>query len=273
MIKIGPHALYCDPAPWLGVTSTVKLCYYLTPATYIPKGVLVVGRPEENFIGTHPVGTGDATALGAEFARTVYAPLIAAYSRVDVWEGPNEFNPASYAEMVWYANFLAEFARQIHAMGKRAAIGSFATGTPELDLWAHYAPALRACRDYGAIHARHCYGTLDEWHSFRYRQDQAAFRAMGYDPQVLITECGEDAPNPPWRKKYGGDIGAYYREWVKPFTLSINQDPYIHLGRRVCRGVASVRCERYRDCRDAQGRPRHSSKGYYHGRNRDNQRT
>lgn len=226
-VKLGPHALYCDPGPWLGVASTVKLCYDLQPAAVIPPGPLVVGRPEENFIGQHPMGSGDATALGSEFARTIYAPLVKLFPRVDVWEGPNECNPAGYAEMVWYAQFLAEFARQVYLMGKRAAIGSFATGCPELEMWKYYVPALRACRDYGAIHARHCYGTLDVWNAYRFEQDHAIFLGLGFDPPMLLTECGQDAPNPPWRKLYGGDMGRYFAEWIKPFTLRVNQSPYV----------------------------------------------
>jgi hypothetical protein len=172
------------------------------------------------------VGQGDPRALGVEFAQT-FAPLISAAPSVDVWEGPNEYNPDTLANMAWYAEFLSAFACQMHLLGKRAAIGSFATGTPEIEMWRAYAPALKACRDYGAYHARHCYGPLTDWYAFRYRRDQAAFQGMGFNPSIIITECGQDAPNPPWRKLYGDDIVRYWREWLRPFTLGVNQDSYV----------------------------------------------
>ena len=231
MIKLGPHSLIemGDTVAWCTLRPTVvKLCFDFAPAPLIPPGITVIGRPMENFIGAaHPLGQGDPTALGAEMAETIYAPLARAWPRIDVWEASNEVNPDDLFQMQWYARFLAAFAERVHAWGKRAAIGSFATGTPQLELWPAYVPALKACRDYGALHARHCYGPLDVWHSFRYRQDQAIFSGLGYCPQVVITECGEDAPDPPWRRKFGNDIQAYYQQWLKPFTLGVNQDPYV----------------------------------------------
>lgn len=229
-LKLGAHSLVevGDTLAWanLGAVS-VKLCYDFSLAARLPAGCLVVGRPEENFIGEHPVGQGDPVALGQEFAWTVYAPLVAAHPRVDVWEGPNEFNPDDLAQMDWYARFLAEFARNVQALGRRAALGSFATGTPRLELWPAYRPALVAAQQYGAFLARHCYGPLDEWNAYRYRQDQAIFNNLGFYPEVLLTECGEDAPDPPWRQAFDGHIERYWQEWIRPFLLEINRDAYV----------------------------------------------
>ena len=193
-LKLGPHTLpgeTGDTAAWCGLNPTVvKLCYRFDALPYIPPGILVVGRADENFIGTHPVGIGDPVAMGAEFAQG-FSSLIRGYPRIDVWEASNEFTPANPEEMTWYATMLEEFARQMQIMGKRALIGSFATGNPRPELWPYYVPALRACKYYGAIHARHCYGPIDRWNALRYRDDAVEFAKLGF-PHVLVnlSRCG-----------------------------------------------------------------------------------
>jgi len=135
--------------------------------------------------------------------------------------------------MTWYATMLCEFARQMQIMGRRALIGSFATGNPRMELWPYYVPALRACRYYGAIHARHCYGPIDRWNSLRYRDDAIEFAKLGF-PHVptIISECGADVTKnlfgdiiyKPWREQFGDDITSYFDEWCIPFINEINKD-------------------------------------------------
>jgi hypothetical protein len=80
---------------------------------------------------------------------------------VDYWEGWNE--PVPTSSMAWYARFEAERARQMAAHGFRAAVGGFATGTPEWGEFAAFLPAIEAALAHGGILTLHEYAapTLD----------------------------------------------------------------------------------------------------------------
>jgi hypothetical protein len=232
-IKLGPHSLVemGDTVAWCALKPTVvKLVYDFSPADHLTPSPLVIGRPDENFIGGQPgqwpLGQGDPMAAAKQMAKQIYSPLLPD-PRIDALEGPNEINPSSYQEMVWYARFLAALGYEINALGKIPVVGAWATGTPEMTMWQYYTPVLSMCQGIGGLLSRHCYGPLDQWHSFRYALDQAEFRKLGYNPTVIISECGEDAPDKPWRQKYNNNIQTYYAGWIKPFMLAINQASYV----------------------------------------------
>ncbi len=74
---------------------------------------------------------------------------------VDFWEGWNEIDPPTPDHWRWYAQFEAERACQMYALGYRAAVGTFAFGTPEYDEMAYFIPALQAAHRCGAIFTLH----------------------------------------------------------------------------------------------------------------------
>jgi hypothetical protein len=230
-VKLGPHYLAGGEdatLKWLALKPTVAKFYAsgFELANAAADETLCIGRPEEHCITSF---SGDPIALARQCALEVYLPHIQRYPAVDAWEGPNECNPGSAVEMSWYASFLAELGKQLHLMGCRAVLGAWAVGTPEMYMWQYYRPVLQACRDYNALLSRHAYGPLDEWYSFRHRQDQAMFRAMGFNPTVVITECGADKAGsyPGGWKKIWGTEQEYWTQHLRPFLAGINQDPYV----------------------------------------------
>jgi hypothetical protein len=239
-LKLGPHFLPggddCTQQ-WLKLKPAVaKFVYSFDIANGVPPEVLCVGRPEEDFLSQHPLLSGDPVALAQQFAATVLAPLVQRYPRIDVWEGPNEIDirtsqPDGLQRMDWYSAFLAEYARQMDLLGKRALVGAWAVGNPEFSIWQRYVPVLQACRDHHAILSRHSYGPLDQWYSFRHRQDEAAFQQLGFaNTPVIISECGADRlGNFPgrWRKVWGDRIDRYWQEYLLPFTQEIEKDAYV----------------------------------------------
>jgi hypothetical protein len=242
MLKTGPHhMLGGDQVTRAWMThkpSVVKFCFgdfglsaLADPAT------LTIGRPDGDFFKDFPIMSGDAIAMATQMVSSRYAPIIQAFPKMKAWEGPNEviIKENEIAKMDWYSTFLAEFARQIHALGKTAVVGGWATGNPEFSLWEHYRATLQACHDYGAILSRHCYGPLHEWLSLRYRQDQRYFNDLGFNPKLAITECGADKtgdgqlPNNypgPWRSIWD-DEADYVADWVIPFEDEIQKDDYV----------------------------------------------
>ena len=76
---------------------------------------------------------------------------------VDYWEGWNEPNP-QMDNIGWYTRFEQERVRQLAKHGLRAAIGGFATGTPEMDVFAQFVPAIETAMQYGGILTLHEYG-------------------------------------------------------------------------------------------------------------------
>jgi hypothetical protein len=237
-LKLAPHMLpggETDTHDWLQLNPTVaKFVYNFDVAASAPPTVLCVGKPDEAFLVHHVVLSGDPVALAAQYTAEIFAPLVKQYPRIDVWEGPNEiaFAPDALDRFNWYAAFLAEFGRQMALLGKRAGLGGWAVGNPEFNLWAYYGPVLQACRDHKAILTRHAYGPLDQWYSFRHRNDEAAFQKLGFsNTPVIISECGADKlGNFPgkWRDLWGADhVATYWNEYLLPFTQEIEKDPYV----------------------------------------------
>lgn len=237
-LKLAPHMLpggETDTRAWLQLNPTVaKFVFNFDVAASAPPTVLCVGKPNEAFLVHHVVLSGDPVALAGQYANEVFAPLVKQYPRIDVWEGPNEiaFAPNEVDRIKWYAAFLAEFARQMKLLGKRAAMGGWAVGNPEFAVWQYWGPVLQACRDSNAILSRHSYGPLDQWYSFRHRNDEAVFKQLGFsDTPVIISECGADKlGNFPgkWRDVWGAaHVSSYWNEYLLPFTQEIEKDPYV----------------------------------------------
>jgi hypothetical protein len=124
----------------------------VSPAT-VTVGRFVVEQPN--------MGQGDPVARAEAFVQANLARY-QANPDVDFWEGWNE--PDS-RQMDWYAQFEAHRACRMHELGFRAAIGGFSVGTPELDDFLRFLPAVRAAQQCGGILTLHEYGapTFDLW--------------------------------------------------------------------------------------------------------------
>lgn len=97
--------------------------------------------------------------LGAEGARQMREVVQKAREKpwVDYWELHNEDWQAG-ADMARYAELSVEFMRELEAIGRKAAIGCFSTGQPEVAEWRHFLPALRHAAAHGHAWAVHEYG-------------------------------------------------------------------------------------------------------------------
>jgi hypothetical protein len=233
-LKLGPHHLSggeTDTLEWLRLkpaVAKVYACGFELAAARSPE-TLFIGRPEEHFLKSL---SGDPAALARQMAAEVYAPLSRMYPGVQAWEGPNEVNPGNVAEMQWYSAFLARLGYEINALGHMPVMGAWAVGTPEQTMWGYYRPVLEMLRDTGGLHSRHCYGPLNRYYALRYRDDQAAFRALGFDPRVVITECGADfiAGDPVftggWRRIWASER-EYWANWLRPFKDELDKDAYV----------------------------------------------
>jgi hypothetical protein len=146
-----------------------------------------------------------------------------------VAEGYNEAFQSGI-ELARRAEFDIELMRTMAAMGRKAAIGSFSTGTPEISDWHYYLLALKHAASHQHFVALHEYGGpvmqwgcgMNQWRTgdwilgdpctrsdvlgwwcLRYRRHVAEWRRLGVDPipRILITEGGLDdvypRPGPP----------------------------------------------------------------------------
>jgi hypothetical protein len=123
--------------------------------------------------------------------------------------------------MSWYAQFEVERMRLTADLGLKCVIGNFATGSPNLNLWPAFFPALKAAQEHQALLGLHEYScpwmwwmtgnhqldpNADEgdegWTTLRYRKvyrQHLIPNGFGNVP-LVITECGIDPlvnPKPP----------------------------------------------------------------------------
>lgn len=147
-------------------------------------GVTIIGRLHR-----------DRQELGGSVASTFVRDLVASARRhpqVDFWEGWNEaFHVAS--EIGRYAEFEIERMKALEAVGKKAAIACFSTGTPEITdggaTWARFRPALEHARAHRHALALHEYGGpymqyMTETPDGRNQWKQGAFTGASPDPSV-----------------------------------------------------------------------------------------
>jgi hypothetical protein len=179
------------------------------------------------------------------------------------WQGVNEPDLRSAAAMQRYAEFEAERARLMDREGFRVVVGSFAVGTPELDLWQHFLPALEAALQYRGALALHEYAwpTLSHeapWYLLRHR------KVYGGEPThhwaglprhlrglpLLITECGLDGllerPDQPrgWRARYAGRPESYLRE-LAWYDAELGRDLYVEAAALYCCGAGGGTWQSY----------------------------
>jgi hypothetical protein len=208
-------------------------------------GTVIVGRI---YFADEPA-TGDAAARAREWwdrCRTV----ILAYPQVDYWEGYNEPSVDSVAKMQWLARFDAERVRILAQNGRKAAIGSFSVGTPQIvtssgardgSYWQAFYPAIDAARANGGVLSLHEYSapsmqnmfdpaTGEGWTTMRYRKVYRWFlKPDGREIPLVITECGIDGGvighgQKGWKSYTTGDG---YMEQLKWYDSLLKQDSYV----------------------------------------------
>jgi hypothetical protein len=154
---------------------------------------------------------------------------------VDYWEAYNEPPVESAEFMADYAAFEAERVKQMAALGFKCCIGNFSTGTPPLEYWPNFSPALQAAKEYGGWLGLHEYSApvmqfgfgryqLDPngdsgdegWYTLRYRRVYRRQLPADLRIPLIITECGVDGlvqPRP-------GPDGNGWRDFVKYWKQS-----------------------------------------------------
>lgn len=232
-LKFGPHVMLGPSGlqAWLDAVPTVAKFVSYWPSVKVSMNTLTVGR-----IYNADWDTNYRRGTPREAARAAVAdmlPTIHAQPWMMAWElPPNEPVINDRESMLWLAEFYYWGAKEMQERaGRRAVFGHWPVGNPtDLSLWQYYEMALRATREFGAIHARHSYGPVDVWYALRHRLDAAEFAKLGYAKvPTLITECGADRVKPgwgAWREMYGS-FDEYWRQWWVPVAGALAEDDYV----------------------------------------------
>lgn len=185
-------------------------------------------------------------------------------ANIDAWESYNEPVVNTREEMQRLAAFEAERTRLLAAEGIRSCIGNFATGTPPLEFWPDFYPAIRAAKEHNGYLGLHEYsapymwfgtGTYqlregqdegDEgWLTLRYRKVYRDYlQPAGLELPLLITETGIDGgimerPGPPglgwadfqrfWEAEgmVRTTAAGFYVEQLAWYDAELREDPYV----------------------------------------------
>jgi len=184
---------------------------------------IVVGHINQDYDFQNAITSGatDMSAYAADFVAR-HLSQYQANAGVDYWEGHNEPVFENEAKMALYGLFEAERVRQMAAYGFKCAVGNFSSGSPPLEQWDDFLPALRAVKQYGGALALHEYSapTMDHgydrasgegWLTLRYRKVYRQFVPPDLHVPILITETGIDglvgADRP-------GPLGAGWLEFI-----------------------------------------------------------
>jgi hypothetical protein len=267
--KLGAHVIRA--APDLGEyiqakPAVVKFVGDWGMAPNVPEGVLVIGRRHQgNYDAQHQKATGKTPREAAQQFLQDQLDTYRSNPAIKYWEGHNEPVWNDEESMGWYAQFEVERMRMMAERGLKCVLGNFATGSPKLDLWHAFLPALRAAQEYEAILGLHEYSCPwmwwmtgkhqidpnddqgDEgWTTLRYRKVYRQYlipNGLGNTP-LVITECGIDPlvnPKPPgaaggaW-KQLGGfwashdnerDKADYYYRQLLWYDKELQKDDFV----------------------------------------------
>jgi hypothetical protein len=267
--KLGPHVLrtagqlgeYIESGP-----AVVKLVGDWGLAKDIPSDILVIGRKfEGKYDAQLQRNTGKTPFQAAQQFINDQMPTYRSNPHILYWEGHNEPVWNTSKEMEWYAAFEAERIQLMAKEGLKCVIGNFAAGSPALELWPAFIPAMKAAKQHGAILGLHEYSCpwmwwmtgkhqLDPkddqgdegWTTLRYRKVYRQYlipNDVG-DVPLAITECGVDPlvnPKPPnttsgtWKglgefwKTHDGepDKADYYFRQLLWYDEQLQKDDYV----------------------------------------------
>lgn len=193
---------------------------------------------------------------------------------IDAWEAYNEPVAETPEHMARLAQLEAERTRLLAAAGIRSVIGNFSTGTPPLELWPQFRPALEAAiqhRGYLGLHEYSAptmqFGTPQDplgwgtdpaqegWLTLRYRKVYRGYLAPNkLTLPLVLTETGIDGavtnrPGPhaegwiDFRQYWdelgmGTDAAGNYAEQLAWYDTCLRQDDYV-LGAAIFAAAAS----------------------------------
>jgi hypothetical protein len=200
-------------------------------------GTIVVGHihQEYDFQNAITSGATDMSAYAADFVAR-HLSKYQSNTGVDYWEGHNE--PVFEVEwkMAMYGQFEAERVRHMAAYGLKCAVGNFSSGSPSLEQWDDFLPALQAVKQRGGVLALHEYAAPtmqhgydpasgEGWLTLRYRKVYRNFVPPSLHVPIIMTECGVDGlvgadrPGPP---------GAGWKEFIDYWrTQPVDPDPLL----------------------------------------------
>jgi len=238
--KLGAHIL--RSASLLGEfiqarPAVVKFVGDWGTASSISSSILVIGAKAGEYDAQLQRTTGKTPREAAEQFVGDMRSTYEANPAITYWEGHNEPVWNNTDDMGWYAQFEIERMKLMADMGLKCVIGNYASGTPPLNLWPAFVPALEVARDYEALLGVHEYSCPwmwwmtgkyqidpdedqgDEgWSTLRYRKVYRNYlipAGVGNVP-LVITETGIDPlvnPKPPGAKSgTWSQLGDYWRE-------------------------------------------------------------
>lgn len=171
---------------------------------------------------------------------------------IDYWEGHNEPRPHNHEVMRLFAQFEIERMKLMAQRGLKCAIGNFPNGSPDLELWVDFLPALQVAKQLGGILALHEYAspTMDAgvdhqtgegWFTLRYRKVYRYMVPPAYQIPIVITETGiDDIPTfqgPPnrgwrnylsyWQQQGFGDPHFFYLRQLWWYDEELQKDDYV----------------------------------------------
>ena len=158
-IHVNQEAVDATFISWLQATQP-RVVKILDPSPGIDQ-VIRAAAPNATLIGRiyaadQPM-SGDPSQVAQSWFSSV-SGTIASLPGIDFWEGYNEPACSPVATMQWYAAFEFERVRLLAAAGRRAAIGQFSTGTPDVTTPAiieAFYPAIDAAIAAGGVLALH----------------------------------------------------------------------------------------------------------------------
>ncbi|UCC62330.1 MAG: hypothetical protein JSV36_16365 [Anaerolineae bacterium] len=267
--KLGAHVLVTvqDVAEYARAgPAVIKLVGGWGMAVEIPKTILVIGRFVEKYDAQRQRSIGQTPLEAAQQFVSDQWPTYEANPDITYWEGHNEPVWVSKEDMAWYAQFEVERMRLMADEGLKCVIGNFSTGTPELDFWPAFLPALEAVKEHQAILGLHEYSCPWMWWltgkhqldpgadegdegltTLRYRKvyrQHLIPNGLG-DVPLVITECGIDplVGHKPPEVGVGGtwkDLGDfwsqhdnkpdkadYYFEQLRWYDGELQKDDYV----------------------------------------------
>jgi hypothetical protein len=215
----------------------VKILDNFGPAAEIKSaspGTVIIGRIYEQ----NQPSDGDPVTRAQEWWNRNREKILA-QPAVDYWEGYNEPDASTVERIAWYARFEAARVNILAQNGRKACIGNFSMGTPDVtnpNAWPAFYPAIDAARAQGGILGVHEYGTPmqqhfdagsgEGWLCGRYRKvyRQHLIPTSRVIP-LAITEAGVDGVSPVgWKNHYTGD---QYLDQLKWYDGLMRADSYV----------------------------------------------
>jgi hypothetical protein len=199
-------------------------------------GCVVIGRI---YLANQPT-SGDPVQAAQNWFNANKGVILSSDSRaIDFWEGYNEPSSSSVAQMQWLGAFDEARVQILANHSKKAVIGCFSTGTPDVthpDTIEAYFPAVRAAIRHGGILGLHEYSsprmenlfsgsvaTGEGWLTGRYRKLNAILAKAGLKVNMAITENGIDGGTcPDTGCHISGGWRNFCSDWSQKFTNCSN---------------------------------------------------